>query len=250
MRVLSKLVIMALTAVVTMRPGMSAGVDDSNAIKAVLRNETMTFYQRDIAGWQATWAHDAQATRTLVADGSYSAAVGWDNIGPGVVKYLNANPKPITIELAVNNQTVRVSGDLAWVEYDQVMKTSGAPASTTRRSREHRALIRQAGQWKIVSQLTHDAETFGANTEATEASVNALGYRFLSSGKVAEAVEVLQLNVRLHADSWNAHDSLGEAYAKANNKELAIKSYERSLQLNPGNDSGKAALEQLRIGTP
>lgn len=42
------------------------------------------------------------------------------------------------------------------------------------------------------------------------------------------------------------YDSLGEAYAAAGRKDLAIQNYEKSLQLNPKNDTGKAALEKLK----
>jgi Flp pilus assembly protein TadD len=52
--------------------------------------------------------------------------------------------------------------------------------------------------------------------------------------------------VRLFPASWNVYDSLGEAYAAAGRKDLAIQNYEKSLQLNPKNDTGKAALEKLK----
>jgi tetratricopeptide (TPR) repeat protein len=236
----------ALFALTATPQAYCAAVSEEDSIMALLRRETQTFYQRDFAGWQATWAHDAQATRTLVSDGSYSAAVGWDKIGPGVANYLKANATPIAIELAIENNLIHVSDRIAWVEYDQVIGMTGAKSSTTRRSREHRALIKQAGQWKIISQLTHDPETFGTGAQGIEAAANMLGYRLLSAGKISAAIEIFSVNARLNPASWNAYDSLGEAYAKAQNQELAIKSYEHSLQLNPGSASGKAALEKLR----
>ena len=42
-------------------------------------------------------------------------------------------------------------------------------------------------------------------------------------------------NVADHPDSWNVHDSLGEAYEADGNTERAIEAYERSLKLNPEN---------------
>ena len=43
----------------------------------------------------------------------------------------------------------------------------------------------------------------------------------------------------------NAHDSLGEAYMVSGARDLAIRSYRRSLELNPGNDNGRRMLERL-----
>lgn len=43
--------------------------------------------------------------------------------------------------------------------------------------------------------------------------------------------------------SFNVYDSLAEAYMKKGNKELAIESYRKSLELNPDNVN---ALEKLR----
>jgi predicted negative regulator of RcsB-dependent stress response len=38
---------------------------------------------------------------------------------------------------------------------------------------------------------------------------------------------------------------LGEAYLKDGNKKLAITNYKKSLELDPTNDAGKKALEEL-----
>ena len=53
-------------------------------------------------------------------------------------------------------------------------------------------------------------------------------------------------NAADHPESWNVHDSLGEALAADGQTALAIKAYERSLELNPGNTGGADALKKLR----
>ncbi|HKP35294.1 MAG TPA: serine hydrolase, partial [Pyrinomonadaceae bacterium] len=58
-----------------------------------------------------------------------------------------------------------------------------------------------------------------------EAELNALGYRLLQANKLAEAVEILKLNVEIYPQSANAYDSLAEAYMRYGNKELAIVNY-------------------------
>lgn len=49
----------------------------------------------------------------------------------------------------------------------------------------------------------------------------------------------------IHPDSWNAYDSLAEAYMKKGDKKSAIENYKKSLQLNPDNADGKTILEKL-----
>ncbi len=80
-----------------------------------------------------------------------------------------------------------------------------------------------------------------------EKDFNNLGYEFLTAGDTAAAIEILKLNVEVYPRSWNAYDSLGEAYMKAGKKDLAIANYEKSLQLNPENQGGQAALRHLRL---
>lgn len=80
-----------------------------------------------------------------------------------------------------------------------------------------------------------------------EAQMNRLGYTLLYGLKRAkDAIEVFKLNVEDYPQSANAYDSLGEAYQVAGDKEMAIKNYQRSIELNPKNANGIEALKKLR----
>jgi len=83
-----------------------------------------------------------------------------------------------------------------------------------------------------------------------EGSFNSLGYKLLNENKFEEAIAILKLNVETYPDSWNAYDSLGEAYMKNGNRELAILNYEKSIAMNPNNSNGKEKLEELKKTTP
>jgi CubicO group peptidase (beta-lactamase class C family) len=90
---------------------------------------------------------------------------------------------------------------------------------------------------------------FGKELQAgtiTENSLNSTGYRLMGQKKSTDAIEIFKLNVRLHPDSWNAYDSLGEAYMDQGDKPLAIQNYEKSLQLNPKNGGAAVALKKLQ----
>lgn len=64
--------------------------------------------------------------------------------------------------------------------------------------------------------------------------------------KNSEAIEIFQLNVRLHPESSNAYDSLGEQYMNQGEKELAILNYEKSLELDAQNGNAAEMLKKLR----
>ncbi len=64
--------------------------------------------------------------------------------------------------------------------------------------------------------------------------------------KFQEAIKLFKLNVEYFPDSWNVYDSLAEAYMKNGNNDLAIKNYEKSLELNSENKNASEMLKKLR----
>ena len=81
--------------------------------------------------------------------------------------------------------------------------------------------------------------------DISEDSINNVGYQLISAHKLQDALQVFELNGQLHPDSWNAYDSLGEAYMNNGEKDLAIQSYKKSLELNPQNANASAMLKKL-----
>ncbi len=89
-------------------------------------------------------------------------------------------------------------------------------------------LLRQAGKSDDAIKLLNDAMA-----SATEVELNAYGYQLLGQGDVDKAIEVFVLNTERNPKSANAFDSLGEGYATKGDKANAIKSFKKSLTLNP-----------------
>ena len=83
------------------------------------------------------------------------------------------------------------------------------------------------------------------NVTIREERINNLGYSLLQEGKLVEATVLLKLNVEFYPDAWNTYDSLGEAYMKAGQKDLAISNYKKSLELNPQNSNAREMLKKL-----
>ena len=77
-----------------------------------------------------------------------------------------------------------------------------------------------------------------------EQELNRYGYALLTEGKIKSAIEIFKLLVSEFPNSANPYDSLGEAYLKEGNEELALINYEKSIQINPKNNH---AIDQVTI---
>jgi tetratricopeptide (TPR) repeat protein len=80
----------------------------------------------------------------------------------------------------------------------------------------------------------------------SEDAINRIGYSVLSDGKKREAIDIFMINTQDYPESWNAWDSLAEAYMENGDIEQAIKNYEKSLELNPANDNAREMLRRIR----
>ena len=139
--------------------------------------------------------------------------------------------------LSIARELVRIAvgGDqpaLRWIKYDSF----DSPAIQFAKA------VREQGAATAISQF-RPALIRG---DISEDSVNSTGYRLLSQKKFADAILIFQLNVQLHPQSFNVYDSLGEAYMRNQEKELAIHNYQKSLQLNPKNQNAVDMLNKLQ----
>jgi predicted alpha/beta superfamily hydrolase len=77
-----------------------------------------------------------------------------------------------------------------------------------------------------------------------EQRLNAMGYALLNRNEHDKAVKIFKYNLELYPESFNAHDSLAEAYLILSDKENAIKYYKLAVKLNPGDtDFAKRVLQ-------
>jgi hypothetical protein len=83
-----------------------------------------------------------------------------------------------------------------------------------------------------------------------ERDINLLGYTLLGSNKFSDAIEIFKINTEAYPDSFNVWDSLGEAYLKHGDRELAAANYQKSLDLNPRNGNARDVLARLHAEKP
>jgi len=68
---------------------------------------------------------------------------------------------------------------------------------------------------------------------------------FLNEGKIADAIELFEINVRNFPLSANVHADLGRAFERKGEIQPALVSYRKAIELNPGDEQTKTAIAKL-----
>ena len=156
----------------------------------------------------------------------YEEAVGID--GRLVAAHFNLG--------AVRLQADRLPEAMAQFEQTLKLDANYTPAHTSLGS----ALL-LAG--RAPEALSHYATALRLDPSAK--SQRDLGVALLFARQPAEAVAHLEEAVRLAPDSAQAHEFLGNAFLALGRKADALTHYQRSLQIEPGNERVRRALESL-----
>jgi tetratricopeptide (TPR) repeat protein len=99
---------------------------------------------------------------------------------------------------------------------------------------------------RLEEQYRTLSRRLGTEVFLTEGLVNYFGYVFLNTYRdLDKALLYLQLNTRHYPASANAWDSLAEGYVAKADRNKAIESYRKSLELNPDNANARAQLQKL-----
>lgn len=169
---------------------------------------------------------------------SKAYVVAYPGRGDGVVFFSNsANGLSIAREI-VAEAVGGAQPALAWLNYEAY----NSPARTLLKAVVARGAKAALADYRAWRKGRAAAEVVG------EEQMNRVGYNLLSLGRAADAVEVFKLNVEDYPQSSNAYDSLGEAYMESGERELAIKNYRKSIELDPGNTNGVEMLKKLEEG--
>ena len=81
--------------------------------------------------------------------------------------------------------------------------------------------------------------------ELIERDMNSMGYQLMNAEKVEAAAQVFKLNMEAFPKSSNVYDSYAEALMDLGKKDLAIKNYKKSLNLNSNNQNAIDYLKKL-----
>src|SRR6476661_2340337 len=218
--------------------------NDEEALKKVTQAELDAITSRNVEGYKAVWLQDANAFFANFSPYGTYMKRGWDSIYTPLQKEWTANSKSDIQQVKLGNYNVRSNGNMAWVDYDALLTPVNSqadmfPYGDAVHLHDYDLYVKENDQWKLASQVITTPQNNDANTDhIVESDLNTTGYKLLSAKKYNQAIEVFKLNVQLYPNSWNVYDSLGEAYAAAGNKKLAMENYEKSIKLNPKSTTG------------
>jgi CubicO group peptidase (beta-lactamase class C family) len=76
--------------------------------------------------------------------------------------------------------------------------------------------------------------------------LNNFAFQYVASGRLADAIAVLEMNLTRFPQDGNTHDSLGEIYLMAGDRTQAAMHYRRAFELDPKNTNAADALRKLK----
>ncbi len=201
---------------------------------ALVHTEHSSMYQRNEDIWKDyPSSHKADYSR---ADG----IVGYAWVARYTLEFLDAYLKQDAQAMAFLRKTPAEVGVPPHMMTEDFRAGKGIPATLD----AFRAELGRQGfdhAPAIYAAMLKDQPDF----KLDEAAVNGWAYDLMGKNHLPEATDLFKLNVQVFPGSWNAYDSLGEAYMKAGQKQLAIDNYKKSLELNPANDGAKEKLKVL-----
>jgi CubicO group peptidase (beta-lactamase class C family) len=154
----------------------------------------------------------------------------------GVVVFTNSATGLSIMPDIINDSVGGEQPALAWINYESYKSTARLLFKNILANGSESAL-KEHRQWR---------KGRTAGEIVNEGQMNRIGYQLLSLKRVGDAIAVFRQNVEDYPQSFNAYDSLGEAYMVNGDKALAIRNYERSVELNSGNTNGIEMLKKLR----
>ncbi|QTL37807.1 alpha/beta hydrolase-fold protein [Pseudoalteromonas viridis] len=102
---------------------------------------------------------------------------------------------------------------------------------------------------ELKAHFENISDRLGVKLKPREGLVNFFGYNRLYDNQFptnsAAAIDFFKLNTEYYPESYNAWDSLGEAYWHEKEYKLALDAYKKSTQLNPGNSNAKEKIKEI-----
>jgi tetratricopeptide (TPR) repeat protein len=200
----------------------------------LVHQEFSSMYQRN----EDTWKDfpDAQ-------NGDYSredGVTGYAWVARSTLNFLDAYLKHDAEAMAWLKKAPAENGVPAHVMGVKYRAAKGLPASMDAFRAE---LGRQGFDHASAIYAAMQKDTPDFKPDKTE--LTAWGADLIDDNALPEAISLLKFEVQIYPDTSSGHATLAEAYMKSGQKQLAIESYKKALQINPDNEDAKQKLREL-----
>ncbi|HEV7643329.1 MAG TPA: serine hydrolase [Pyrinomonadaceae bacterium] len=182
----------------------------------------------------------------FVRKGANDSRTVWHTGGwPGYVTFYSLNPaRRQTVVVLSNADSTAVPRAGQAIEKILNGQTFEMPRLSIARALA--ATVNSEGAEKAAKLYRELKQNKPAEYIFSQGELNRLGYELLERQKFADAIAIFTLNVEEYPQAGDPYDSLGEAHMKNGERELAIKNYERSLELDPKNQNAVNMLKKLK----
>lgn len=126
---------------------------EDEAIMKFLRSEQTAYYRGDFEAFTRHWHHGPEVRRILSGPQVGTRAhIGWDELRAKFIEGFRQHPQDFDAEkiLRWENVQIQVSGEMAWVTYDQIATEHYPSMHVAPFSHEVKILQKFDGEWKIV----------------------------------------------------------------------------------------------------
>ncbi|HEX6225695.1 MAG TPA: nuclear transport factor 2 family protein [Chryseolinea sp.] len=146
--------IFLMSSAIALKDSRDAGAlaAEEEAVKKVIIAETEAFWDKDFQRLSNCWVHD-DYVRVVGwwEHGGVTVRKGWAVIGERMENVIKENPEKNRQNVTRENFNIRISGNMAWVTFEQYGTDTGEKAmDMPGLSYETRILEKRNGQWKIA----------------------------------------------------------------------------------------------------
>lgn len=202
---------------------------------AMIHTEFSSIYQRN----ENVWKNFAESRKADYPREDGIPGYGW--MARYTLAYLDAYLKHDSGAMAWLKKTPAENGAPQHFIYTSFRAASGVPASLEGFKTE----LGRRG-FDQIQEVYAAFHKENPDFKLQEDQVNLWGYTLLGDGHLPEAIAVLKLNTTLYPDSGNTYDSLGDAYAKAGSKDLAMENYRKAVATHyPQAEQSQKKLDEL-----
>jgi len=122
---------------------------EEEAIKAVLKKQTDSFYNKSLEGEFEVWAHEPYVFRGFSID----HVIGWENL-KNLYEDVFASDTNVPYLSEHSRHFIHIKDDVAWTVYHQVLHFENEQGFTEKvEGWELRILEKMDGDWRIVLQM-------------------------------------------------------------------------------------------------